>query len=324
MITWGINALNHDASIAVLDNDELKFWKRSSEYSNVPGDQSLHSELVRDALKASGDHGPTDIVWFERPWLKKSRQLYAGQYRWAFDMNELPSKYLNRFYNFRYSKLHYVPHHCSHAAAGFFTSPFEHATIVVLDAIGEWESATIWQGCGTHLKKVWSRSYPTSLGLFYSAFTHLLGLKPVGEEHILQKWSDRGDPYRFLDQVKSYWVPNWRMNRNLHKGVRDWPFEISDNERYDIAASVQFVFEKQAQAVMNIAKQVSSSDNLVYMGGCAMNSKFNKELDKQWNGVWSLPIPGDAASALGAALYHKKMRIEWKKDLAKHINIKYN
>lgn len=324
MITWGINALNHDASIAVLTGGELKFWQRASEFTGIKGDDKLNSQLIRAALNAGGGHGPTNIVWYERPWLKKTRQLYAGQYKWAFDLDELPSRYLKKC-NLGYSKLHYMPHHLSHAAAGFLTSPFEDAVVVVLDAMGEWESATIWQGQGTDLKKLWSRSYPTSLGLFYSAFTDLVGLKPVGEEHILQQWSDRGDPNRFGDTVYSYWKEGWKLKYNLHKGVQNWPHPInSDQDRYDIAAAVQAIFELQASEIMNIAFDLSDSTNLVYMGGCAMNSKFNELIEDNWNGIWSLPIPGDAASSIGAALYFEKVRHQYKGDMPKHIEIKVN
>jgi carbamoyltransferase len=322
MITWGINALNHDASIAVMVDNELRFWRRASEYSNIKGDDKLNSGLIRDALNAGGGRGPGDIVWYERPWLKKSRQLYAGQYRWAFDFTELPSVYLKKF-KLDYAKIHYIPHHLSHAAAGFLTSPFTDAVVVVLDAMGEWESATIWQGHQNSLKKLWSRSYPTSLGLFYSAFTDLIGLQPVGEEHFLQQMSERGDPHRYGGTVYAYWKRNWRLKHNLHRGVRNWPHPIqTDQDRYDIAAAVQSVFELQAYEVIQTAKHLSTSRNLVYMGGCAMNSKFNKILPDEFDHTWSLPIPGDAASSMGAALYFKKTRHRYKGDLAKHLEIK--
>jgi carbamoyltransferase len=95
MITWGINALNHDASIAVVKDGELIFWKRSSEYTNVVGDQFLCRQLIQDATKAGGCH-PNEVVWYENAWLKKTRQLYAGQYRWAFSYSELPKVYLKK------------------------------------------------------------------------------------------------------------------------------------------------------------------------------------------------------------------------------------
>jgi carbamoyltransferase len=204
-----------------------------------------------------------------------------------------------------------MPHHKSHAAAGFLTSPFEEATIVVLDAIGEWESATIWSGKGTELTKLWSRSYPTSLGLFYSAFTDLIGLRPLGEEHVLQQWSSLGDEKRYAKDVATYWNKNWELTRNLHKGVTDWPHEIkTDQDRHDIAAAVQLIFEYQADWVMLKARQLSTSKNLVYMGGCAMNSKYNKYMSMQWDDIWTLSVPGDASSSLGAALYYQQARVQ--------------
>ncbi len=322
MITWGINALNHDASIAVVKDGSLAFWRRSSEYTGIKGDDKLCSELIRDALDASGGRGPSDIVWYERPWLKKTRQIYAGQYRWAFDLSELPHRYLQKF-NLRYPKIHYIPHHLSHAAAGFLTSPFDEAVVVVLDAIGEWESATIWHARGTDFKKLWSRSYPTSLGIFYSAFTDLIGFKPLGEEHLLQQISEKGNPHKFYADVKSYWSENWTLRLNLHKGVRDWPygFNISDDDKLDIAAATQLVFEEQAEHVMSLARTLSHSRNLVYMGGCAMNGRYNEKMINGWDSVWSLSIPGDSASAIGAALYHEKLRIKYQGDLPKHVKV---
>lgn len=323
MITWGINALNHDASIAVVEDGILKFWKRSAEYSNVKGDPELCNGLIYDAINATTGRGPDRIAWYERPWVKKTRQLYAGQYNWAFDLNELPRNYLKKFGLGYVDNIKYYPHHMTHATAGHYTSPFEDATVIVMDAIGEWESSTIWRAKGKQLTKIWSRSYPTSLGLFYSAFTDLIGLKAVAEEHLLQRLSDDGDPDRYYKKIKSYWSDDWKLKYNLHKGVWNWGEEISsDQDKADIASAVQKVFEEQAQIMMTIAHLLNDSSNLVYMGGCAMNSKFNSQIENQWEGIWSLPIPGDSSSAIGAALLDQSARVMWNGDFAKHIILK--
>lgn len=322
MITWGINALNHDASIAVVNDGDLRFWKRSSEYTGVPGDQYLCSAIYRDALNNSNGRIADEIVWYERPLWKKCRQFYAGQYYAAFDLQDMPRRYLKKL-GWPIEKISYVDHHLSHAAAGYYTSPFDQATVVVIDAIGEWESISIWQATDMKLKRVFSRSYPTSLGIFYSAFTDLIGLKPLGQEHLLQKISDDGDPQRYGSLIKKYWRDDLTMKYNLHKGVWNWPkYEINDRDRVDIAAAVQQEFEIQTQKVFDWAKKLAPSNNLVYMGGCAMNSKFNKHLTNQYDHIWSLPIPGDASSAIGAALYKQQRRIKWRLDMPKHIEIK--
>jgi predicted NodU family carbamoyl transferase len=61
--------------------------------------------------------------------------------------------------------------------------------------------------------------------------------------------------------------------------------------------------------VMLMARRLSDSKNLVYMGGCAMNSQYNQYLDKQWDRVWRLSNPGDPSSAIGAALLSLDTRI---------------
>jgi len=313
MIQWGINALNHGSSLAVFSGGELvsNTFDRSDELD--------HQTIWR----AFNYGGPNEIYWYERPWIKKARQAYAGQWNRVFDFSAIPRRYLKKI-KVNYAKVFYTPHHASHAAAGYYTSPFNHCAIVVLDAIGEFECATIWEGKHGELRKVWSRSYPNSLGLFYSAFTDLLGLTPIQEEFLLQQMSDKGDPNRYYFDVKEYIGTLVKAHKNMHKGILDWPFELTEENRYDIAAAVQEVFTEQVDMIMKTAKELTGADCLVYMGGCAMNSKANKTaVEPKFDYLWSLPQPGDPSSSIGAVLYHTKQRV-WNKNLGvvKHIEVR--
>lgn len=312
MIHWGINALNHGSSLAIFKNNRL--------ITNIVDADS--DTLTSKTLVTALDIGPPDrMFWYERPWIKKARQLYAGQYKRAFDKNVLPRLYMNSTGQW-YAPITYTPHHASHAAAGFYTSPYNEAAVVVLDAIGEFECASIWHGQGDKLTKVWSRTYPSSLGLFYSAFTDLVGLTPIKDENQLQEMAALGDPSRYHARIYSYFDGLVELNYNFHKGVEHWDDPIeTDQDRYDIAAAVQLVFQDQVQRVMNEAHRLTGSKHLVYMGGCAMNSQTNKLFENRWRRIWSLPNPGDASSSIGAVLYHTKQRISWTGPLAKHIAI---
>lgn len=311
MITWGINALNHGSSLSVFSNGQLSMFEQCKE-------DTLDPKVIHRAFNYGG---PSTIFWYERPWIKKARQAKAGQWNRVFDLDDLPSRYVKTL-KVPYANLRYTPHHASHAAAGYYTSPFNHCAIVVLDAIGEFECATIWEAKHGEIRKVWSRSYPNSLGLFYSAFTQLIGYKPLSEEHLLQRDSELGDPKRYLSQIRKYFNGILSLNTNFHKGVPDWPTPINDQDRYDIAAAVQQVFEEQVDTVMFTARKLTGSDCLVYMGGCAMNSKYNKQLANQWKYIWSLPNPGDPSSSLGAVLYHTKRREwQWNFGVVKHLEI---
>ena len=313
MITWGINALNHGSSLAVFDNDNLI----SNEFCH--GD-TLSYDIVSRGLK----HGYVEkIYWYEQPWLKKLRQIRAGQWSRVFDFSVLPRKFVNR-QGFQKVPIVYTPHHASHAAAGYYTSPFDRCAVVVLDAIGEFETASIWLGEGNRLTKLWSRTYPDSLGLFYSAFTETLGLTPVAEEGILQKFSEQGTPDRYYSRVNRYFNGTVKLNYNFHCGVNDQEFDLKTiNDECDLAAAVQLVFEQQVDQVMAMAQAMTGSDSLVYMGGCAMNSLYNRRLPERWRRVWSLPQPGDPSSSIGAVLYQTQKRIaDYDFGVAKHLEIR--
>ena len=312
MIHWGINALNHGSSLAVFKDGAL--IQQTSHSSDRVGDL--------DTARALHYGAPDQIFWYERPWIKKARQVYAGQYRTALDMSVLPKKHLRQF---KYAPVTYTPHHASHAGAGYYTSPFNHCAIVVLDAIGEFECATIWQGLHGEMRKVWSRSYPHSLGLFYSAFTKLVGLTPIKDEFLLQKMAVQGDKQRYFKEINEYVSNTVNLKYNLHRGVQNWPYPIETlQDQCDIAAAVQDAFEGQVGMVMMEARKLVNTDCLVYMGGCAMNSDANKRfVEPAFKHIWSLPNPGDPSSSIGAVLYHTRQR-EWKYkwDPVKHIEIK--
>ena len=312
MITWGINALNHGSSLSVINEGKL-----------ISNQSSLNDELDPSLISEALHHGDPDrIFWYERPWIKKARQLRAGQYRRAFDLSVLPRRYLNNL-RLHYAPITYTPHHGSHAAAGYYTSPFDHCAIVVLDAIGEFECATIWEGKHGEMRKVWSRSYPNSLGLFYSAFTHALGMTPIRDEWKLQAMAENGNPLFFYYRVQKYFTGLLELNYNFHKGVKDQKFYIdSIEDECNLAAAVQLVFEEQIEMIMNKAKELTGADCLVYMGGCAMNNKANKTVvEPKFKYIWSLPNPGDPSSSIGAVLYHTKQRLRQEWSPVKHIAI---
>jgi carbamoyltransferase len=176
----GINALNHDAAISMIDDGKVVFAGHSERYSGIKNDPELNRQIFRDCFQNGKPH---KVAYFERPWLKKARQLRAGQYSEVFRLSNIPVNYLER--HLGNIPIEYVQHHQSHAAAGYYTSPYEESCIVVIDAIGEFETCTIWYAYGSHFEKRFSLKYPNSLGLWYSAMTQRIGLKPQEDEYIL-------------------------------------------------------------------------------------------------------------------------------------------
>lgn len=308
MIIYGISANEHDASLAVVDGNEILFASSAERYSRRKNDAHLHEALVAEA-RSYGE--PDLVIWYEKPFLKRTRKLWSGQYGHVFRMDG--AAYL-RQYMFD-SPVRCVSHHESHAAAGFFTSPFEQAAILVVDAIGEWETISAWKGCGQSLEKIWSQCYPHSLGLLYSAFTHRVGLKPNEEEYILMGMAAYGEAtYRDLiwkDFIGRFTPPDLVLKENVHRGIRWWRPGLEDYE--NIAASIQKVTEEILLGLTRWLATETGQSNLVLMGGSALNCVANSKIarDGSFDNIWIMPNPGDSGSSIGAVAAYTRRHLNW-------------
>ena len=317
MAIWGISALSHDASITVVEDDKILFAGHAERYSKNKNDKFLHADLIKEANKYGE---PDKIVWFEKPIKKKLRQAITGE--WGEVKNSLPKKYLESCG--LTSNIEYVDHHLSHACGGYFTSGFEHASILVVDAIGEFVTTSIWSATGSELKNIFSQKYPHSIGLFYSAITHRVGLKPNEEEFILMGMAAYGTP-RFYDDILRDLIdinsaPYFEVKRNLHMGCLDWMVDkiVTDQDKYDLAASAQQVVEDYMLASAWWIASNLPSKNLVISGGVALNCVANEKIaamakygKKIFNSVWIMPNPGDAGSSLGAVATSLGRKLKW-------------
>lgn len=311
----GVSAGFHDAALTVINTDgEIEFAGHSERYSKKKND----ADLCPDILKEIYGYDVNDIAYYERPWNKQLRQLYSGQgIEWdKLTVSQILKKQFGNHYSLRGKKLHSVNHHLSHAAAGFQTSPYTRATVVVIDAIGEWDTISIWaaeyskDGRAAY-RKLWNQRYPHSIGLFYSAVTGRVGLRPMDEEYILMGMAAYGE--RGFSQLfdKDFVSDRWKLEfkENLHLGLETkYLCHIAD---VDLAAGAQDLAEDLIMNVMSRARSYGWSKNLVYMGGVALNCSANRRLGELFDKIWIMPNPGDAGSSLGAAAQIFGRQIHW-------------
>jgi carbamoyltransferase len=313
----GISAGFHDAAATVIGHEgDILFAAHSERYTKIKNDAHLHYDLMVDINK----HGPiSHIAYYEIPWKKQLRRLYSGEgVKW--NKLTLSQVLANEFGNKRLEAVKPSTschsHHLSHAAAGFQTSPYDRATVVVIDAIGEWDTISIWgaeydsRGYA-HYRKLWNQRYPHSIGLFYSAMTQKAGLKPNEDEYILMGMSAYGKN-GYATSLQDLYVDNeWTatFKQNLHLGA-DEKF-IPDIHDADLAQAAQKVLERLVYNIMRRARDFKWSTNLVYMGGVALNCLANRNLGEYFENIWIMPNPGDAGSSLGAAALEYGRRVNW-------------
>ena len=267
----GISEGYHDAGYCVLDGDEITHASHSERYSRVKNDSFIHvDQILENAQIKEND----TIAYYEKPFWKNLRRLYAGQ-SW-----EKPrTKYDVCF-----------GHHESHAAAGYYTAPFDDCNILVIDAIGEWDTISIWD----NMKKIKSWKYPYSLGLLYSAITKRIGYQPNEHEYITMGMAALGKSIYNLEPL---------LSQNNHMGVG---YIYPRAKMINLAASVQALYEKKFLELVDMCPK----KNLILMGGCALNCVANSKIKNK--NIWIMPSPGDAGSSIGAAALVHKKKLKWK------------
>ena len=273
MIKWGTTFGSHDGALAVFQDDELVFASDAERWSGKKNDPVIPDNLIKFAEDNWGE--PNEVYFYEDHILKNQRRRFAGQ---------VPQT--NRF---KYP-IRYCNHHLSHANYGYWTSPFIDCTVLVIDAIGEWDTLTQWKVIDGNFTKQKSWRYPKSIGLFYSAMTQAAGWKPNEEEYILMGAS----------AVKKHNIENYNIVKELW--VNDVNFHTGINinfDKFEIASIAQEIYEEEFKKIINEIED----DNLVSVGGCALNVSANRFLTK-FNTF--IPCnPGDGGSAIGCVIDKK-------------------
>ena len=288
----------HDAAVSIIDEKgNIVFASHSERFSGKKHEKFISTECQTFIETYYGDE-IKHRAFFEKPILKKTRQFYAGQWKTVLSPRKLTWK-PDSFWH----------HHKSHAAGAFQTSTFDEAAAVVVDSIGEWDCTTVWKcwydsNGKAHYKKVYNERYPNSIGLWYSALTDYVGLRPLDEEYIFMGMAAFGkvkhDLCVQLEELLHY--------GNLHRGIPEGFFGDSHTNE-DIAASAQVVLERKLFKVFEIASKIN--ENIVYGGGVALNCVANAKLQKTYPTMWIMPNPGDAGGSLGAAALAYGKKVHW-------------
>ena len=314
----GISTGFHDSAISLIDDTgNILFAGHSERYTKQKHDKHLSIDIVTDALAHSSSRD-IEVHYYERPLMKYFRQLYSGERPALANISAkhiIGEGFLYKISDGSGGKIHTHNHHLSHAAAGFQTSPYNDATVVIIDAIGEFDTISIynaWYENGiAKYKKLWGRHYPDSIGLFYSAMTKRAGLKPLDEEYILMGMAAYGNtrPLREMSSTLIESFSDVTFKENLHIGAPDDFIKGADD--MDIAHSAQLIVEQMIMSVISKARMLGASKNLVYGGGVALNCLANRLLGEYYDNIWIIPNPGDAGSSLGAAALGYGKQLTW-------------
>jgi carbamoyltransferase len=235
------------------------------------------------------------------------------------------------------AQIHYVEHHRSHMASAFLVSPFDECAILSIDGFGDFTSTMRGIGQGNKIKVMDSVSYPHSLGIFYTAFTQLLGFPHYGDEYKVMGLAPYGHP-KYVEEVRRAIIlkPNGLFELNpkyfshFKEGVEisweggdphvgllcsDYMVSVFGSVRAkdaqltefhkDLAASVQKVCEEVVFYMLKDLHDKTKLDSVCITGGVAQNSVCNGKITTftPFKNVFVPPAGHDAGTSIGSALY---------------------
>ncbi|WP_417336304.1 carbamoyltransferase [Halobacteriovorax marinus] len=235
------------------------------------------------------------------------------------------------------AKVHNIEHHRAHMASAFFASDFDESAILSIDGFGDFSSTMIGIGRGTKIEVLDRVMYPHSVGVFYTAFTQLLGFANYGDEYKVMGLSPYGKP-TLVDKVRDVLIfkdnglfeinekyfkhPKEGVDMNWDGGVpyignvfSSYMEEIFGKARVkgeeltqfhkDLAASVQRVTEELIFHILNSLQERTGLKNICIAGGVAQNSVANGKILERtnFNNLYIPPAGHDAGTSIGSALW---------------------
>lgn len=344
----GIVSKVHDSGIALLKDGVPHFVMEEERFNREKHTMDFPGQALDAAFDGSFDVSFSDVDVITLPWdMKRLRKTLMGNItaRLPQSLNllrpiahkthsnaivNIPMRLwlgLGKKYGYtNLPKIVQVGHHESHASI-FFVSPFDEATILVMDGYGDQSATTAWVGRDNRIRPVWADKFYDSLGMLYTMVTEHIGFKVFEEGTVMALAACGGPTYReaFKDVIKL--LPEGRIAINpeyisydthgflrpftekFHAAFgpprsRDEP--LTDRQR-DIAYGLQHAVE---DAIIHMARHLAktkSSRNLVISGGvglnCVANGKILAETD--FENVWVPPVASDSGGPLGSALFHQ-------------------
>ena len=348
-VILGISAFFHDSAAVLLIDGKLIAAAQEERFTRVKNDSSFPINAIKYVLEKAGvqENELSKVAFYEKPLLKFERLLetyHAFAPRglrsflkampvWLKDKLFLRKIISSEFKALGQNKicLYFPEHHLSHAASAFYPSPYDSATILTIDGVGEWSSMTIGFGKGKDIKVLREQHFPHSVGLLYSAFTYYLGFEVNKGEYKLMGlaaygYSESDETQKYIEQIKHELVDvredgSILLNMEYFKFATD--LQMTDNNKWhsilgvkkrepedklkqthaNIAYAIQKVTEEIILKLAKTAISLTGNGNLVMAGGVALNSVANgKILDlPEVKNLWIQPAAGDSGGALGSA-----------------------
>lgn len=355
MVILGINAYHADSSAAIFVNGELIAAIEEERFRRVKHWAGFPEMAIRFCLEEAGigfekvdffaiGRDPKAKLFKKLLYLVKNRSGSVDALKSRVDNSRKAGSLENELAgisglsaSYFKTKIKQVEHHRSHLASAFFASPFGEAACISIDGSGDFTTTMTGIGKGNDIEILDSVDFPHSIGIFYTAFTQLLGFPYYGDEYKMMGMAPYGEA-KYIDKLEKvihltddgFFRLDLQYFRKGTKGVisyredhipvvqpmfSDEMVELFGPPRKkdesltqyhkDLAASVQRMTEKAIFHMMESLQKKTGLENICFAGGVAQNSVANGKIktNTSFKNVYIPSAGHDAGIAMGAALY---------------------
>ncbi len=202
-----------------------------------------------------------------------------------------------------------MDHHLSHAYSAYLTSPFEKATVITADAMGDGVSVSVGVGQKGRIQNIFEQDGRCAFNPYYTRITELLGYTPNRHEGKITGLAAYGDADKLLEDFRRQahfrgpGFNNYSFWQSRMPGLGFYGKLRSEKAR-DVAAACQRNLEQQMCAFVEYWIERTGISDLALAGGIFENVKLNQRIHELpgVSSIYIFPNMSDGGLAAGAAL----------------------
>jgi carbamoyltransferase len=324
----------HDSAAALLVNGECVAAAAEERFTRRKHTAAFPVEAIQYCLDQAGlELGDIDELAHGFDYSPYARlhsldPVSAKRYCEVYSREALLQSVRHNLPGFPLERISQVNHHRAHAASAYCTSGWDECLTIVIDGMGEAESASVYRAQDSKLERLHWIPAHDSIGILYSLVTLHLGFDFNSDEYKIMGLAPYGDPSRYrrffeetvlFEKDGSIRIPILRLNRTREERenylatrkhlsealveVRRPDSEIRDEHR-DVAAALQECLDRAVQHLCGFYARATGLRRLAMAGGVALNCTANGALMRSgvFDEIYVQPAAADDGSALGAAL----------------------
>lgn len=348
MIILGLNVLHGDSAACLIRDGKLLSAAEEERFVRIKHASSFPFNAVKFCLDTNNINiGDVDFITintkFNYNFFSKlffliknffKFRIIASRVSIVVNKKNIINKLSNFFHTSIKAKIFFVPHHLSHAYSTlFFLEENNNSIIFSFDGSGDFSTIESYLVKNDCIKLVKKDIFPNSLGLFYTAFTQLIGFNNYGDEYKFMGLAAYGRPIYYEDlkriiikydplklDMSFFNLPEIDYSNNFPQinklysekleNILKKEYNFIENDyntqfSKDLASSVQKLFEELVINLLKNLKRKYHSEKLYLTGGCSFNSLLAGRIveSKIFKNVLLGPNPGDAGGAIGSAFY---------------------